>query len=110
MNDSGASRLSSARLFSRHRLTFVLVIGSLTGINVYTGAPWWAFWPTVIWGLALMVHFLVFRASTVEDAWVDERVGDLQTKSYDFSHIDDIREKPTPSIRDRKAEPPPPAK
>lgn len=85
--------------FRRHLLAYVLVNAVLTGINVAGGAPWWAFWPLVIWGLALMIHFLVHRTATVDDAWVEERTEDLRSKSYDLSHIDNIREHPAPSIK-----------
>lgn len=80
------------RAFMLHRLAFLLCNGALTVANVVTGSPWWAFWPLVAWGLVLMVHFLFYRAATVDDAWVEERTQDLRTKSYDFAHIDSIRE------------------
>lgn len=85
--------------FKRHLLAYVLVNAVLTGVNVATGVPWWAFWPLVIWGLAVMIHFLVHRAATVDDAWVEERTEDLRSKSYDLSHMDNIREHPAPSIK-----------
>ena len=87
-------------MFRRHLLAFVLVNVLLTGVNVYQGPPWWAFWPLAVWGLGLMVHFLIHRAGAVEEPWVEERTLDLRSKSYDASHIDDIREHPAPSIRD----------
>lgn len=86
------------RAFRRHLLAYVLVNAVLTGINVATGAPWWAVWPLVIWGLGVMVHFLVYRAGTVDDAWVEERIEDLRSKSYDLSHMDDIRKHAAPSL------------
>jgi len=86
--------------FRRHFTAFVIVNLVLTAINIAMGAPWWAFWPLVVWGLGVMVHFLVHRASSVDDAWVEERTQDLHSKSYDAGHIDDIREHPAPSIQD----------
>lgn len=92
--------------FGRHRLAFVLVNVLLTAANVYTGPPWWAFWPLIAWGMVLMLHFLVHRAHAVDDAWVEERTLDLRSKSYDMGHIDDIREHPAPSIEDPAHSPP----
>lgn len=86
--------------FRRHVYAFVFVNAALTGINIHTGAPWWAFWPLVSWGLVLMLHLFFHRAANVDDAWVEERTLDLRSKSYDLGHIDDIREHPAPSIRD----------
>jgi hypothetical protein len=87
--------------FRRHAFAFVLVNALLTGANIYGGPPWWAFWPLVVWGLAVMVHFFFHRAAIVDDAWVEERTLDLRSKSYDASHIEDIREHPAPSISDK---------
>ena len=87
--------------FRRHLLAFVVVNVLLTAANVVMGAPWWAFWPLLVWALALMIHFLFYRASTVDDAWVDERAQDLRSKSYDLGHIDSIRQRAAPSLGDR---------
>jgi len=87
----------SVRAFRRHRLAFILVNGALTAANLYTGAPWWAFWPLALWSVALTIHYLIFRSARVDDAWVEERVLDLRSKSYDLGHIQDISEHPAPS-------------
>jgi hypothetical protein len=84
--------------FRTHLIAYLIVNAALTVINVLMGAPWWAFWPLILWGLALMLHFLVHRARTVDEAWVEERTQDLRSKSYDASHIDEIREHPAPSL------------
>jgi hypothetical protein len=89
-----------ARAFRWHLLIYLLVNAALTGVNVYMGAPWWAVWPLLVWGLLLLLHFLFQRAESVDDAWVEERTLDLRSKSYDMGHIDDIREHPAPSIGD----------
>jgi len=87
--------------FRLHAWAFVLVNAVLTGINVYGGPPWWAFWPLVVWGLVFMVHFFFHRAAAADDAWVEERTLDLHSKSYDAAHIDDIRAHPAPSVADK---------
>lgn len=99
-----------ARTFRVHLLIYLAVNAVLTGINIYAGAPWWAVWPLVMWGLLVMLHFLVYRTTSVDDAWVEERTLDLRSKSYDMGHIDDIREHPAPSLRDDKGGSPPPGK
>jgi hypothetical protein len=97
-----------ARAFRPHLYLYLLVNAGLTGVNVYMGAPWWAVWPLVLWGMLLMLHFLYYRTVSVDDAWVEERTLDLRSKSYDMGHIDNIRERPAPSIRDEGGPPPPP--
>lgn len=88
-------------------LAFVLVNAALTAVNIYMGAPWWAVWPLLVWGLAVMIHFLVYRAATIDDAWVEERTVDLRLRSYDLGHIDTIHERPAPSIKDKSGGEPP---
>ena len=108
MSDSSAAapaassplRRRIARAFRPHLLAYLLGNAGLTGVNVYMGAPWWAVWPLVAWGLLLMVHFLFYRTESVDDDWVEERTLELRSKSYDMGHIDDIREHPAPSIKD----------
>jgi 2TM domain len=73
-----------------HRAVFVGLNVLLTVVNVYTGKPWWALWPLLITGFVYMVHYLIYKASTVDDAWVDERAADLYDKSYDQGHISAI--------------------
>jgi hypothetical protein len=94
-----AARMLAGRTFRRHLYAYSLANGVLTAINIYTGSPWWAFWPLISWGLVLMIHYLIFRAATVDDAWVDERILDLRAKSYDQGHMDVIRDSPAPSIK-----------
>ncbi len=101
------AQLRIARAFKPHVLTYLGVNVALTAVNVYQGAPWWAVWPLVVWGLLVTVHFLYYRAISVDDAWVEERALDLRSRSYDVSHIDDIRKRPAPSRRDKGDAPPP---
>lgn len=79
-------------MYRRHLVAFVSINALLTAINAYYGPPWWSVWPLMIWGLVVMVHFLVYRAKTVNDAWAEERSIELRAKSYDLSHIEDIRQ------------------
>jgi hypothetical protein len=76
--------------FRRHALVFLAVNALLHAINAYTGAPWWAFWPLVAWGMILLAHYLVYRARRVDERWVKERTEDVRSKSYDRAHIDAI--------------------
>jgi hypothetical protein len=98
------------RAFRRHLLAFVLVNGALTAANVHTGAPWWAFWPLIVWAFALMIHFLLYRAATVEDAWIEERTQELRSKSYDLGHMESIRERAALSAKEGGEDPPRPAR
>jgi len=78
------------RTYPWHRALFVGCNGFLTAVNFYTGAPWRALWPLVITGGLFTLHYLIYKTTLIDDAWVDERAGDLYDRSYDQGHIDSI--------------------
>lgn len=81
---------SAQRLYPWHRAFFVGLNVLLTVINLYTGKPWWGLWPLVITGGLFTLHYLIYKASIIDDEWVDQRAGDLYDRSYDQGHIDSI--------------------
>jgi hypothetical protein len=107
---ASATRIRIARAFKPHLLAYLSLNAVLTAVNVYMGAPWWAVWPLVLWGLLVMLHFLYYRATAVDDAWVEERALELRSRSYDMGHIDDIRKHPSPGLKDAGGGPPPGAR
>ena len=82
--------MTLARAFRLHAWAFVLCNAALSGANWFAGDDWWAFWPLIVWSLALGAHYLVCRAKTVDQRWVEERTEDVRSKSYDRAHIDSI--------------------
>lgn len=94
--EAGRSTLSVAsrrlvRAFPWHVRSFVAANVALNAINALTGAPWWAFWPLAATAFALAVHYFVYKAASVDERWVEERVDELNLKSYDRSHIEDLK-------------------
>jgi len=79
------------RTFRRHVLAFLGVNAVLNAANVLLGAGWWAFWPLALWGVALAIHYLRYKALTVDEQWVDARATELRIKSYDRDHIENIK-------------------
>jgi 2TM domain len=65
----------------------------LTAVNIATGRPWWGLWPLLATGLVLGVHYMLAKAFTIDERWVEERARDLAIKSYDRSHIESIRDR-----------------
>jgi hypothetical protein len=59
-------------------------------VNGATGGGWWSFWPLAVWGVALGVHYLIYKSRTVDEKWAEARTADLRSKSYDAGHIDAI--------------------
>ncbi len=89
----GAWRDRLVRSFRWHAWSFAAINVGLTVINIMFGRPWWALWPLVATGVVLGVHYMLFKALTADERWVDERTRELAIKSYDRSHIESIRER-----------------
>ncbi len=80
--------------FPGHLRGFIVLNVVLTIVNAaVTGRPWWAVWPLIGSGFALAVHYFVCKAATADEGWASARVEELNLKSYDRSHIEDIRER-----------------
>jgi hypothetical protein len=77
-------------MFRLHAWAFVLGNIALSAANWVQGGDWWAFWPLAVWSVLLLAHYLVMRARTVDQRWVEERTEDVRSKSYDRAHIDSI--------------------
>jgi hypothetical protein len=90
------------RYFAWHVRLFLIVNIALNALNIFTGRPWWAFWPLLVTGFALGAHYLFYKTAVVDERWADERTQDLNLKSYDRGHIEDLK------TRYEKGEVPPP--
>ncbi len=86
-----AARRRMVRAFPWHLRGFVAGNLVLSGVNVLTGGTWWAFWPLVISAALLAIHYFVCKAAAADDRWVEERVEELNLKSYDRSHIEGLK-------------------
>jgi hypothetical protein len=89
----GAWRDRLVRGLRWHAWIFVVLNLGLTAVNIALGRPWWALWPLLATSLAFGVHYLLVKAFTVDERWVEERARDLTIKSYDRSHIENIRKR-----------------
>ena len=63
---------------------------ALALVDFLTPGPWWSFWPIALWAVAFAGHYLIHKARTVDESWVEERTADLHSKSYDAHHMDRI--------------------
>ena len=62
--------------------SFALISGS---------APSWLLWSMCGWSLALLAHWLYVKSISVDEAWAERRALEVQYKSYDFGHIQQIK-------------------
>lgn len=52
------SRLNRRKAaFKRHLWSYIIVIGALMLINIFTGGSWWFQWPVLGWGIGLAFNF-----------------------------------------------------
>ena len=82
--------MSQVQAFRLHAWIFVFGNAALHVANGFVGDDWWAFWPLIVWGLVLGVHYLIYKSKRVDERWVEERTEDVRSKSYDRAHIDSI--------------------
>jgi hypothetical protein len=76
--------------FGSHFLVFVAA--SVVILALAAATDWrWLYWVPAGWGVLLLVHYLIYKASTIDQRWVDERTEELRIKSYDRGHIESIR-------------------
>jgi hypothetical protein len=92
-----------------HLLAFITLNAVLTAANMALGDGWWAFWPLLISAALLAVHYLLRKTFIVNAGWVDERVEELNIKSYDRAHIEELKMRlgPTVTARGGNADDPP---
>jgi hypothetical protein len=105
VRDAPAFAQWAARAFRWHLAAFLILNVSLSLINAVLGRPWWAFWPLAVTAFVLAVHYFFYKAVAVDEGWVEERTQELNLKSYDRSHIEDLKsrygagDKPGPGRR-----------
>lgn len=79
--------------FPAHLAAFATVAGLLVVAETLSGSDWALFWPLAVWTVLLTVHYFVASSYDLDAGWVDERVTDLRTRSYDFDHIRNIEQR-----------------
>lgn len=76
--------------FRAHFAVFLAAAVAILALAAVAG--WrWMYWVAMVWGLLLLLHYLVYKTRTVDERWVEERTEELHLKSYDRDHIDAIR-------------------
>ena len=76
-------------LFPKHlllytSLTLLMLIAELFG------GDWWYFWPMMLWGALLSIHYFIASTLAIDEDWAAEKAIDVRTRSYDFDHIYNI--------------------
>lgn len=87
------SALPRAKRFRLHFSVFVAVVVPAITLNMMFDLDLPLFWPIAFWSTVMAVHYFIASSLDVDERWIQERVEDMRTRSYDFDHIRDIRER-----------------
>lgn len=94
-DDVGASQgwLPKAKHFPRHFYAFAgfAALTLIANLGFDAGLP--LFWPIAAWSVAVAIHFFIASAADVSEDWIEDKTLDLKMRSYDFGHIDNIKDR-----------------
>lgn len=68
-------------------------MGILFLVNLVAIGGIWLSWPAVIWGVALVAHYMYVKSLSVDDGWADEKAADIFANASDRSHIESIHQR-----------------
>lgn len=85
--------------FVRHLAVYGTVSALALAAEALSGADWPLFWPLAGWAALLAMHYFVASSYDLDGTWVDERISDIRSRSYDFDHIRSIEQR----VKDRDA-------
>lgn len=86
----GSWRLPRRFHFIRHCGVFAAFAVLVLGARQLTGSDWPLFWPIAGWTSILVLHYFVASSYDLDGDWIDDRVTELRSRSYDFDHIRNI--------------------
>lgn len=91
--DKPATRRDRAAVLRRHVVAYAALSGVMILINLLTPGLWWSFWPVLIWGTLVFLHYIYVKSTRVDDDWAAQRATEVTHRAYDLGHIEDIRER-----------------
>ncbi len=84
-----------ARMLPAHRVLFAILMSVLTALNLWSGPPWWTFWPMLAAAVPFTLHTMIAKAVTADERWADRRADEISDRSYDLAHTTSIVERYT---------------
>ena len=95
--EAAEKRGPAARYLSSHACAFGVAVVIALLVDLIATDGWWFFWPGLVWGIILLVHYLYVKSISIDDEWAAERSSEVKYRAYDLSHIEDIRVRRTGS-------------
>jgi hypothetical protein len=88
------------RSFRWHLVGFAVLNSGLSAANLISGPPRWSLWPLLGTALLLALHYFSYKTVIVDKQWAEERTQELNLKSYDRSHIEDLKARYRSDVHD----------
>ncbi len=79
--------------FRRHLAAYLFCMVVLLLIDLAWPEGAWFFWPALVWGTLLFLHYIFVRSRRVDNDWADRRAADVAAKAYDFGHVQDLQQR-----------------
>ena len=79
------------RFYKGHSVIYGSAVVGWGVAVAFIPGDWSLFWPIMIWTLAYMIHFLIFKGNHIDEDWVTDRVERITDEAKDLSHIEAIR-------------------
>ncbi len=81
------------RTLRPHILAHGAVVAGVMALSYFAPADRGLFIPIMLWGVLVLVHYLIVRTIHTDPDWVEERSETITMNASDLSHIEDIRER-----------------
>ena len=105
-NDSTADPIwLDMRVYKGHSVIYGSAVVGWAFAVAFIPGNWSLFWPIMVWTLAYMIHFLIFKGNHIDEDWVTDRVERITDEAKDLSHIEAIRDDYTGIRRQRPSKP-----
>ncbi|MGD9617077.1 MAG: 2TM domain-containing protein [Alphaproteobacteria bacterium] len=89
---SGPERLKRFGVagFGTHFLVFAAA--AVASLALAAATDWrWLYWVPAGWGVLLLVHYLIYKASTMNESWIERRADEPRSKSDGRVHIEGLQ-------------------
>ncbi|MEM8686756.1 MAG: hypothetical protein AAGF81_05485 [Pseudomonadota bacterium] len=81
------------RTIRPHIAAYGVVVAGVMALSYIAPADRGLFIPILLWGVLVLVHYLIVRTIHTDPDWVEERSETITMNASDLSHIEDIRER-----------------
>lgn len=91
MQNPAAEFWLGKRLYRAHSVAYGSAVVLWAAAAAFAPGDWSLFWPVMIWTIAYMIHFLIFKSVHADEEWIENRAERVNDEAKDLSHIEAIR-------------------